>query len=407
MILLYLFICTLFAAFFAGLETGLLSANRILLQEKKEKGILYARASEHLLSKPERLLGTTLIGYNIANITAAVLFTNFLVNIGWEHLVWVGVLFMTFFLLIFNDLVPKSFLRQHADNISVKMAPMLLLFFFLFQPLYIVLNTLVKILLLISGQHVNRREELKSKRDVRFLVNLAGKEVGLPPSDQRIIEDIFDFRDQSAHEVMIPFHLLPAAPMNQDLGEIARLSHDTGYRFIPVYTGRIDNIVGYVDIHMIIWNKDASFKEVMKEAVYYPETRLISDLLLEMNRKKLDVVFLSDEYGGIAGMITPGQIIGDLVHYIPEEGSVEEDIQKIGAGHFAVSATTDIEDLGRDLGIILKRGYNTTIGGYIAEKLGVIPDEGKSYEEAGWVFKITRRDTRHILELEVMKKGET
>jgi CBS domain containing-hemolysin-like protein len=86
---------------------------------------------------------------------------------------------------------------------------------------------------------------------------------------------------------------------------------------------------------------------------------------------------------------------------------VEEDIQKIGAGHFAVSATTDIEDLGRDLGIILKRGYNTTIGGYIAEKLGVIPDEGKSYEEAGWVFKITRRDTRHILELEVMKKGET
>ena len=398
---LFILICTVCAGFFAGLETGLVTANRVLLQKKKIRGVLYARAAEYLLTKPDRLLGTTLIGCNIANVTAAVLFTNFLVRIGLERVAWLGILFMALLFLIFNDFIPKSFFRKNADTISVKLAPILISFFFIFQPFYVVLNGIIKVLLLVTGQLASRREELQSKRDIRFLINLTGKEVGLPPQDQKIIEDIFDFRDQTAREVMVPFHELPVININQTLKDAAQLSIDTGYRFIPVSEVRTDNMVGYLDTLEMLWKKDNAVRDIMRTPVFFPETRRISDLLLNMNQKELEVVFLSDEYGGIAGMITPGQIVGDLVHYIPEEGTRKEEIRTLEPGHYLVSGSTDLEDISHEIGIVLRQGYNRTIGGLICEKLGMIPEKGYIYEDAGFIFRITKRDERHIKEIEV------
>jgi CBS domain containing-hemolysin-like protein len=301
--------------------------------------------------------------------------------------------------------VPKSFLRSHADDLAVKASPVLLVFYIVFLPVHLILNGVVKAILYLTGHHVSRREELKSKRDVRFLINLVSKEVGLPQPDMQVIEDIFDFRDQVAHEVMIPFHQLTAASVQQEFSQAARLSHESGQRFLPIYQGRIDNVVGYVDSQDLVFQRGASLREVMKKAAFYPEILRIPDLLLEMNRNALDVVFLADEYGGFSGMITPGQIVGELVHYIPEEGSMEEEITKLGPGRFRMAGRTDLEDVIREAGIPLKRGINSTIGGYICEMLGIIPELGTVFKESGYAFTVTKRDDRHIEELEVVMEG--
>lgn len=404
MIFLYLFVCLLLAAFFAGMETGLLAVNRMLIQEKKESRILYARAVEFLLSKPERLLGTTLIGHNIANVTAAVLLTNYFERIGYASYTWLGIIGLTFIFLVFDDFIPKSFLRTHANSIAARLAPPLIGFYLLFLPLYLVLNNIVKAILFFTGRHHAAREELRTKRDLRFVVNLTGKEAGLPEKDQRMIEDILHFRDQIAREAMVPFHKLPVLGKDQQTADAARLALETGYRFIPVSLKRTDNMVGYVDTMELLWKDEKQVESVTREASFYPETRRIPDLLLDMNRKGEQVAFLVDEYGGVAGMLTPSQIVADIVHFTPEEGTIDDGMILRDNGEYVVSGDVDLEELSMALGIHFKRSHASTIGGYLGEQIGIIPEENTEYKEGGYIFQVDERTERHIQQIIVKKE---
>ena len=300
--------------------------------------------------------------------------------------------------------VPKSFFRTHANTFAARFAPILAGFYIFFLPLYIILNNLVKVILFFTGRHKAQREELRTRRDLRFVVNLTGKEAGLPVDDQKMIEDILHFRDQIAREVMVPFHKLPVLNPAQETVDAVRLSVDSGYRFIPVSENRTDNMIGYVDTTELLWKEETRVKDVVKEASYYPETRNIPDLLLDMNRNDQEVVFLVDEYGGIAGMITPGQIVADIVHFTPENGAVEEDITKVDQSSYVVSGEADLEILGHELGIVFSRGYTSTIGGYLSEKMGVIPEENAEYREGGYIFRIDRSNERHIEQVEIRRR---
>ena len=405
MIFLYLFICLVVAGLFAGLETGLLAANRILIQERKAKGLVTARAVEFLLSKPERLLGTTLIGHNIANVTGAVLLTNYLETLGLATYTWAGILAMAFVFLVFNEIIPKSFFRTHANTLAARLAPVLVGFFVLFLPVYLILNNVVKALLFSTGRHRGSREELRTKRDLRFIVNLTGKEAGLPVEDQKMIEDILHFRDQIAREVMIPFHKLPVLNINQDTVDAVRLSVDSGHRFVPVSQHRTDNMVGYVDTTELLWNQEEKVSAVMKKATFYPEARRIPDLLLDMNLKGENVVFLVDEYGGVAGMLTPSQIVADIVHFTPENGTIDDEIVLQDTGEYVVAGTMDLEDLSHELGIAFARSHTSTIGGYLSERLGVIPEENQEYREGGYIFRIDKRAERQVDRVEIRRES--
>ncbi len=406
MIFLYLFICLICAAFFAGMETGLLTVNRSLIQEKKEKGVLYARAVEFLLVKPERFLGISLMGHNIANVAAAVLLTNYFERLGYAPYTWIGILAMTFVFLVFDDFIPKSLFRIHANTLAARLAPVLVGLYALFLPAYIILNNTVKVILFFSGRYRDSREELKTRRDLRFVVNLTGKEAGLPPDDQRMIEDILHFRDQLAREVMVPFHELSVLNENQDVGDAARLALDTNSRFIPVSRNRTDNMVGYVDTTELLWKRGEKVKDVMRKASFYPETRRIPDMLLDMNRKKEEVVFLVDEYGGVAGMLTPSQIVADIVHFTPEEGAITDDIVLRETGEYVVAGDMDLDDLSHELGIHFKRSNTSTIGGYLSEQIGIIPAENTEYREAGYIFKIEKKTERRVEQILVIKEND-
>ena len=179
---------------------------------------------------------------------------------------------------------------------------------------------------------------------------------------------------------------------------------ETGSLFVPVSRYRTDNMVGYVDSTELLWAGDGNAEDLARSAVFYPETSLIPDLLLDMNRRGLEVAFLSDEYGGVAGMITPSQIVGDIVHFVPEQGRVEPQVERLGPGRFRVDGETDLEDLSHVVSLALRSSYNRTIGGYICERLGVIPEEGKRYEEGGYVFTVVESDDRRVKRVEIERK---
>ena len=405
MILLYLLVCLLVAGFFAGMETGLLAGNRMLIQSKAENRVVYARAAEFLLSKPERLLGTTLIGHNIANVTAAVLVTNYFESLGLSTYTWIAIVAMAFVFLVFDDYIPKSFLRQHANNVAARLAPVVFFFYWIFLPIYLVLNTIVRILLVFTGLQNDRRDELTTRSDLRFLVNVTGKEAGLPGEDQRIIEDILRFRDQIAREAMLPFHKLPVLSVTQSMDDMVALFVKTGERFLPVSKDRTDNVIGYVDANDLVSEDFESISDILRPTRYFPESRRIPDLLLDMNRDSLELVFLVDEYGGVSGMITPDQIVADVVGFTPEGESFELEIQALGAGRYSVDAEADLEDLGREIGVTLSQSVSTTVGGFVSERLGKIPQIGEAYEESGYRFVVTERNERHVGRVEVSSRA--
>ncbi|UCF99269.1 MAG: HlyC/CorC family transporter [Spirochaetaceae bacterium] len=406
---LILLLCTISAAFFAGLETGLLAADQLTLYLKKEKGIYYARAADYLLLRPERLLGTTLIGTNISVVTAAIVVASALREQGFESVAWIGSLALSVFLLIFTEIIPKTFFRRRADTIAVRLAPILAIFHFLLLPLELVLNGVIKTILLILGRKAVRSKLPQSRDDLRLLVRLGSRESGLGRSEHRVFEDIFDFRTTLAREVMIPLHEYPVCTSTATIPEAVEISYTNSIRFLPVFEGRADNIIGYLDVESllrleIISSSKPRIRELMTEAVFYPDVKRIPDLLLEMNRRKIEVVFLSDEYGSVSGLITPAEIASEIVGFVPGEVfQLTEDIEVINSGHYVVAGTTDIEDLYHETGIPLKKRNYDTVGGFICEHLGRIPQVGTIFEHGGYHFQVLDSDDRHIIKLEITR----
>jgi putative hemolysin len=408
MIVAGIIICVILSAFFSGLETGLIAANQLGIYDRREKGGLGPRCAYFLLRKPERLLGTTLVGNNIAVVTATILFIMVLQRMNlpaWS--VGLGVFALTLVFLVFAEVIPKSFFRNHADTISVKLAPLLVVFYVLTIPLSWGLNLIIKLFLFILGKGRAESRMPASRDDLFFLIRLRSMELGLPQHDQKLMADIFDFRNTKAREVMIPFHELPLCRRDVGMAELVAFAESNGARFIPVYEQRMDNITGFVDVEDLLFIRSNNFSDIIKEAVFYPETKRIPDLLLNMNRKKQQVVFLSDEYGVISGMITSNEIIADIVGFIPGElnGNVKA-VTAVGKNRYLVTGTADIEEFTHETGINVAKGSYDTIGGYICEKLGEIPLPGTVVEDGHIVYKILESDKKRIIKIEVCKKPE-
>lgn len=401
--------CMLGAAFFAGIETGLLSADQLSLYLKKEGGVSYARSADFLLLKPERLLGTTLIGTNLCVVTAAIAVASALRQQGLAESAWIGSLALSLILLVFTEVIPKSFFRRNADTVAVRLAPVLVGFYFLFLPVSVVLNAVVRILLVFSPPNRQKSKLPQSRDDLRTLVRLGSRVSGLDRDEHRVFEEIFDFRGTLAREVMIPVHEYPVCPASATVPDAVRLSIEGRIRFLPVFRERADNIVGYIDVERLLYEDSTlarSAETLMQPAVFYPEIKRVPDLLLEMNRRSLDVVFLSDEYGAVSGLITPADIAAEIVGYIPGEPFIlERDIEVLGPGHFLVAGVTDIEDLYHETGIHLKKRSYDTVGGFVTEQLGEIPSLDAVLEYGGYVYRVVDRDDRHIKRLELQRKG--
>ncbi|TVQ20759.1 MAG: HlyC/CorC family transporter [Spirochaetaceae bacterium] len=396
------FICMGSAAFFAGLETGLISANQFALYSARERGVLYARAADFLLLRPERLLSTTLIGTNVSVVTATVLLSSLLRTSGVSWAPWAGSTVLVVVWLLAAEIIPKSFFRQHANTIAVRLAPILVAFYFIFSPIALILNSVVKALLFVTGQLRSTKEGIGTRQSLRLLVRLGSREAGLSMTDQRIIDDIFDFQDTIAREVMIQIHRTLACPRAMQIGEIARRAIAAQARFVPVYENRLDNIVGYIDIEEIATSTDLSVDALLHPPKFYPDTKRIPELLLELNHDRLAVAFLANEYGRISGMVTPDEIVGEVLgRFSVARRHHSPDIERSAAGGYRVVGVADIEDFRNETGMALPRGPYDTVGGFVQTRLGRIPEAGDTLEFQGATFTVVDRDDLHIKQLDV------
>ena len=405
MIYIEIAVSLIFAAFFSGLETGLLSADQFELYSKRDKKRLDTLSADFLLLKPERLLGTTLIGTNLSVVTSAILLSSYFRRQGFHNLNWIGTLLLSLIFLIFSEIIPKTFFRKYANTLSIKLAPLLVVFYFLFYPVLRILNFAVRIVLIISGRYKKDDTVFGSKEDLRILVKLSSRELGVPLFEQRMIDDIFDFRERMAREVMIPLHELPVIDYRSSVEELYNSFINTHMRYVAVSKKRTDNIVGYIDVEDVIYENAENIEKIIRKAVYYPDTKKIATMFQDMIQEKNKVVFLSDEYGGISGMITVNEIASEIIGYFPGEINQEiEDIRLVGNNHYIVDGTTGIDELYHKTEIKLQEGAYDTIGGFLSDRFGKIPEKGVTAEIDGLFFRVLDRDDRHVKSVEILKR---
>ncbi len=409
-------------AFFAMSEIAIISLNDNKLRIMAEDGNQKAKKVLALIESPSAFLSTIQVGVTLASFltsaSAAQAFSEPLAQwfsglIGLESAPsWltgiatvVVTIIIAYFSLVLGELAPKRIAMQCSEKVSFKVVGILLFFKRIMKPFVVFLSFSTNLVVRLFGFDPNASDEVITEEEIRMMVD-AGEEKGvIEDSQKEMINNIFEFDDIVAADVMTHRTELECVEMSDSVEDILKIAMSEGYSRIPVFEDEVDNIRG------IIYVKDLlkyigkpvpqSFKisKIMREAHFIPESKRCDDLFNEMTEKHLQMVIVSDEYGATAGIVTIEDLLESIVGNIQDEyDNEEEEIQQVNEDFFNFDGMTDIEEVNEVLSIMLPEGEYDTIGGFIMSELGRIPqeDEKPVIEAEGFRFTVEEMDERRI-----------
>ena len=398
------FVCGLLQGFFSGSEIALVSADKVLIRTWKDEGTDAGRLLGRFMEEPEPILTTTLIGTNLCVVTGSTLFALLLKqHWGLESGLYT-VLFLTPFLLLFGELVPKSVYRQYSTQIAPVVIRPLTWLSRLFMPLVFVVRSLTRFLLeALGAEDANHlgvsREELRLLLDRSEAADVEEDEI-------EMIHRIFDFSEVTVREAMKPLIEISAVDETETLEAALALFVETGYSRLPVFHERVDDIVGVLRATDLLGCKDLTLpcKALMRPVPYVPETSKVETLLPRLQRQPPGMAIVVDEYGGAEGLVTVEDILEEIVGEIEDEhDEPSTDIKQRGEREFLVSARTEIDHLNEELDLDIPDVDDyETLAGFLLERFGYIPTAGESTSTDGALFTVVRASSRAIEEVQIL-----
>ncbi|WP_028329708.1 hemolysin family protein [Brachyspira alvinipulli] len=426
-ILVYLFeiltiiILIMLSALFSGSETAYTSIDDVtlmrLVREKKIK-----EEDTKYWEKSSSMIPSLLVGNNIVNITASSMITVFAIrlaaalpNISESVMVTISTATITILIIIFGEILPKVLMRVNAE----KMMPYLLYFmkfcYFIFTPITFLMDKITTFIMNYfvpkKLRNTEKRSALSSMDDITTIIHLGHKEGIIKESTHELLTGVIDFRNKTVEEIMTPRVDMVCIEAETDVNEIIKLTVETGLSRFPVYEETVDHIIG-------IFHTRALFKEyvkgagklnkIKKKAIDYimlpyfvPETRTISSLFNDMQKKKLQMVITIDEYGGTAGLVTMEDIIEEIMGDIEDESDKkEEELVKIKGKRIIINGTAPIEEINKLLKLELEHEEYQTIAGYVIDMLDHIPETNERFILKGYRGRIMKVEDRRIIEME-------
>ena len=405
-------------AYFAAAEMAIVSVNKNRIRTIAQEGNRKAEALLKLIDDPNKFLSAiqvviTLAGF-LTSAEAAVSFSDdmgvflegFGIPYGQKISVVIVTLILSFFTLVFGELFPKRLAMLHADAIAMGVVKPILFISAVFKPFVWLLSITVTIMLKICRQRTDVTYVEYSEDDIVSMLE-AGQESGeLKEEGKKMITGVFAFDDMLAYEVMTPrtdvFSIDINAPTEEYIDELMELR----YSRIPVYEDDSDNIIGilYIKDYLIKAREDGfdnvDFRSILRKPYFVPETKKIDSLFFELQTTKQHIAILIDEYGGFSGIVTMEDIIEEVMGDIDDEYDKEEpEIQKIDDMTYVMDGRMDLDDIDEEIGINLESDNSETIGGFIIDILGEIPDEndvGKEIDFENYRFRIDSIRERRI-----------
>ena len=415
--LLFLAFLTLVNAFFAGAEMAVVSVNKNRIKVLADEGSKRAALLQTLFEDSTKFLSTIQVAITLAGFFSSASAATGISQVlgGWiaqfgipysnTIAVVVVTIILSYFTLVFGELVPKRIALQKAEAFSL----------FVVQPIYIIskiLSPFIKLLSLstngflhLIGMKTENLEEAVSEEEIKKMLETGSENGVFNEIEKEMINSIFSFDDKTAKDVMVPRREVFAIDIEEPLEKILDEILETRHSRIPVYEEQIDNIIGILQVKdVMIEARKKSFEEVdiralLKEAFFVPDGKSTDELFREMQKTKNRMAVLIDEYGGVSGILTVEDLVEEVMGEITDEHEEEVvELQKIGEKEYLLDGSILIEELNEKLNLKLETENYDTLSGYLIEELGYIrKDSGQCELDADGVhFKILEVKEKRI-----------
>ena len=423
--ILVLIILTGINAFFAASEIAFISLNDNKIEKMAKEGNKKAKQIEKMLETPSKFLATIQIGITFAGFLSSAFASdtfadmlapvlNDLVPIGvgiWQSIAIVFItIILSFFTLIFGELVPKRLAMKNYEKIAFGTIGIIRGISVITAPFVKLLTSTTNAISKLFGVGENE-EEIVTEEEIKMMVDQGEENGTIDEEEKELINNVFEFNDITVSEIMTHRTDIFAVDINMSPGELVEqiIKDDCKHSRIPVYDETIDEIKGILYVKDIIKNinkKTFKIKNIMKEAYFVSQNKLINELFRELQKNKKHIAIIVDEYGGTAGLITMEDILEEIVGDIYDEyDEIEEQFEKIDDKTYLLSGSMTIYDVNKLLESHIPEGDYDTLSGYLQEELGRIPleEENPVIETEELTFKIEEYEDKRIFKVKACK----
>ena len=426
--LIVLVILILLNAYFAASEIAFISLNDAKIEKQAKEGNKKAKQIEKMLKEPSKFLATIQIGITLAGFLSSAFasdtFADMLapvlynlvpyISLGvWKSLsIIVITIILSFFTLVFGELVPKRLAMKHYEKISFATIGVIRGISVVTAPFVKLLTTVTNAISKIFGVGENE-EETVTEEEIKMMVDQGEEKGTIKEEEKELINNVFEFNDITVSEIMTHRKDIFAVDINISNEELLRELSREEYRYsrIPVYDETIDEIKGILYVKDVLKNinkKNFKVTNIVKEAYFISQNRLINEVFKELQKNKMQIAIIVDEYGVTAGLITMEDILEELVGDIYDEyDKVEKEYEKIDENTYMLSGSLPIYDVNKLLDAEIPEGDYDTLSGYLQEELGRIPeDEEKPVIETEKVtYKIEEYEDKRIIKVKACKNN--
>lgn len=426
--ILILVILILLNAFFASAEIAFISLNEAKIEKQAKEGNKKAKNIQSMLKDPSKFLATIQIGITLAGFLSSAfasdsfasilapalnnIFPNISLAVWTKISIIIITLILSYFTLIFGELVPKRLAMKHYEKISFATIGIIRTISFITLPFvkFLTLSTnVVSKLFGVSGDD----EETVTEEEIRMMVDVGEEKGTIDKEEKEMINNVFEFDDKTVSEIMIPRTEIFAVDINSSISDVIEdLSEDYRYSKIPVYDNSIDEIRGIVYIKDILIsqkNKNTKIKGLVKKAYFVSEAKPVNELFDELRKNKKQIAIVVDEYGGTAGLVTIEDILEEIVGEIYDEyDEVIEKYTKLDENTFVFDGSIALYEVEKLLNIKIPDGDYETLSGYLIEVLGRIPAENEKpiIETEKITYKVEKCKDKRILKVKACKNNE-
>ena len=427
--LIVLVILILLNAYFAASEIAFISLNDAKIEKQAKEGNKKAKQIEKMLKEPSKFLATIQIGITLAGFLSSAFasetFADMLAPVlnslipaisisVWKSIsIIIITIILSFFTLVFGELVPKRLAMKHYEKISFATIGVIKAISTITAPFVKLLTVVTNAISRIFGVGENE-EETVTEEEIKMMVNQGEEKGTIKEEEKELINNVFEFNDITVSEIMRHRKDVFAVDISISNEELLEELSKVEYRYsrIPVYDETIDEIKGILYVKDVLKNinkKSFRVKNVVKEAYFISQNRLINEVFKELQKNKMQIAIIVDEYGGTAGLITMEDILEELVGDIYDEYDKEEkEYEKIDENTYILAGSLPIYDVNKLLNAGIPEGDYDTISGFLQEELGRIPEEEEKpvIETEKVTYKIEEYEDKRILKVKACKNNE-
>ena len=389
--IIILVVLILLSGFFSSAETALTTCNKIKMRTLADNGNASAKRVLKITDNSGKMLSAILVGNNIVNLSASSISTSLVIGLWGNKAVGIATGIITLLILIFGEISPKTLATIHADNIALAYSGVISFLMKLLTPVIFLVNKMALGVLFILRVDPNKEQNTMTEDELRTIVDVSHEEGVIETEEREMINNVFDFGDAQAKEVMVPRIDMTFADIDSTYDELLDIFREDHFTRLPVYEGSTDNVIGIINMKdlLLCENRERfAVRDILRKPYYTYEHKNTAELLIEMRQSCNNIAIVLDEYGATAGLITLEDLLEEIVGEIRDEYDDDEEdpLQKINDYEYMVQGSMNLEDLSEALDLDLTSEDYDSIGGYMIGLLDHLPTVGESVVTPDQVF---------------------